>query len=159
MGSGNMNSGPHGKYFVNWALSLTCIYRVIKSHCMRCFVCCGDCSSVSRFGVCLDAQSTARCSCSHIGHRVVITIFYTFSVFLTHGYLEMCSFLLFVNFPDLSCYWCLTSFHCGKRTCVTLLLSWIDGLCFEALHMVLEDVHHMLEKSLCLVISGAVVSR
>lgn len=38
--------------------------------------------SVSRFGVCLDAQSTAGCSCSHTGHNVVITIFYTFSVFI-----------------------------------------------------------------------------
>lgn len=156
MGSWNMNSGPHGK-FVSWALSLTCICRVESlSLTAR-----GASSAVESVCPFLDLVSVSMLSQLLDAHVLTLAtmLWSQYSIRFLFLYLEMCVFLLFVNFPDLFCYWCLTLFYCGKRTCVTLLLYWIDGFCFVALHMVLEDVHHMLEKSLCLVISGSVVSR
>lgn len=81
-GSRNMNSGPHGKYFINWAILLTSVYRVIKSHCMWHFHCSRECPCVSRFGDCLCAHSAAGCLCSHTNHNALITVVY--NVFLTH---------------------------------------------------------------------------
>lgn len=69
MGSGNINSGPHGKYFVNCALSLTCIYKVESLS----LTACGASSAVESVLPSLDLVSVSMLS-QLLGAPVLILV-------------------------------------------------------------------------------------